>query len=123
MLPGTDRMLTDVAIVPPILMTGIKSASYKTKKSDRTLTEATFEMEILSQCWKSTLKDFKPSPMNHGKGSVLGQLVPVEYYRLTVSETVSIDEPAGGYIEILENRNSARGLWKTKVPWMVIWRR
>ena len=123
MLPGTDRMLTDVAIVPPILMTGIKSASYKTKKSDRTLTEATFEMEILSQCWKSTLKDFKPSPMNHGKGSVLGRLVPVEYYRLTVSETVSIDEPAGGYIEILENRNSARGLWKTKVPWMVIWRR
>ena len=23
-LPGTDRMLTDVAMVPPILMTGIK---------------------------------------------------------------------------------------------------
>ena len=30
-LPGTDRMLTDVAMVPPILMAGIKSASYKTK--------------------------------------------------------------------------------------------
>ena len=27
-LPGTDRMLTDVAMVPPILMAGIKSASY-----------------------------------------------------------------------------------------------
>ena len=101
-LPGTDRMLTDVAIVPPNFMAGIKSASYKTKTSDRTLTEATLEMEILSQFGESTLKDFKPSPMNHGKGSVLGQLAPVEYNRLTVSETVSIDEPAGGYMEMLE---------------------
>ena len=90
-------------------MAGIKSASYKTNRSDRTLTEATLEMEILSQCEESTLKDFKPSPMNHGKGSVVGQLVPVEYNQLTVSETVSIDEPAGGYMEMLEYRNSARG--------------
>ena len=77
-LPGTDRMLTDVAMVPPILMAGIKSASYKTKKSNRTLTGATLEMQILSQCGESTLKDFKPSPINHGKGSVVGQLVPVK---------------------------------------------
>ena len=55
------------------------------------------------------MKDFKPSPMNHGKGSVAGQLIPVEYNRLTVSEAVSIDEPAGGYMEMLEYRNSARG--------------
>ena len=55
-LPGTDRMLTNVAIVPPILMTGIKSASYKTKKSDRTLTGATLEMEILSQYGRVPLK-------------------------------------------------------------------
>ena len=67
------------------------------------------EMEILSQCRESTLEDFKPSPMNHGEGSILGQPVPVEYNRLTVSETVSIDEPAGGYMEILEYRNLARG--------------
>ena len=66
-------------------------------------------MEILSQYGESTLKDFNSSPMNHGEGSVVGQLVSVEYNRLTVSETVSIDEPAGGYMEILENRNSARG--------------
>ena len=103
-LPGTDRMLTDVAMVPPILMAGLKSASYKTKRSDRTLTGATLEMKILSHCGESTLKGFKPSPMNHGKGSVVGQLVPVEYNRLTVSETVSIDEPAGGYMEMLEYR-------------------
>ena len=55
------------------------------------------------------MKDFKPSAMNHGKRSVAGQLVPVEYNRLTVSEAVSIDEPAGGYMEMLEYRNSARG--------------
>ena len=82
---------------------------YKTKKSDRTLTGATLEMEILNQCGESAMKDFKPSPMNHGKESVLGQLVPVEYKRLTLSETVSIDEPAGGYMEMLEYRNSASG--------------
>ena len=96
-------------MVTPILMAGIKSTGYKYKKSDRTLTGATLEMEILSQCGESTMKDFKPSPMNHRKGSVVGQLVPVEYKRLTVSETVSIDEPASGYMEMLEYRSSARG--------------
>ena len=70
-LPGTDRMLTDVAMVPPILMAGIKSTGYKSRRSDRTLTGATLEMEILSHCGESTMKDFKPSPMNHGKGSVV----------------------------------------------------
>ena len=101
-LPGTDRMLTDVSMVPPILMAGIKSTGYKSKRSDRTLTGATLEMEILSQCGESTMKDFKPSPMIHGKVSVVGQPIPVEYNRLTLSENVSIDEPAGGYMEMLE---------------------
>ena len=108
-LPDTDRILTDVAMVPPILMAGKKSTGYKTKKSDSTLTGATLKREIFSQCGESTMKDFKTSPMNHGKGSVVGQLVPVEYNRLTVSETVSIDEPTSGYMEMLEYRNSARG--------------
>ena len=49
-LPGTNRMLTDIAMVPPILMAGIKSTGYKSRRSDRTLTGATLEMEILSQC-------------------------------------------------------------------------
>ena len=48
-LPGTDRMLTDVAMVPPILMAGIMSTGYKSKRSDSTLTGATLETEILSQ--------------------------------------------------------------------------
>ena len=46
-LPGTDRVLTDVAMVPPILMAGIKSTGYITKSSDRTLNGATLEMKIL----------------------------------------------------------------------------
>ena len=96
-----DRMLTDVAMVSPILMAGIKSTGCKSKRSDRTLTGATLEMKILSQKEESTMKDFKPSPMNHGKGSVVEQLVP--------AETLSIDEPAGGYMEMLEYRSSARG--------------
>ena len=65
-------------------------------------------MEILSQCGESTKKEFKPSPMNHGKGSTVGQLVPVEYNRLTLSETVSIEEPAGRYMKMLEYKSSAR---------------
>ena len=70
-LAGTDRKLTDVAMVPPILMAGIKSTGYKSKRSERTLTGATLEMEILSQCGESAMKVLKPSPMNHGKGSVV----------------------------------------------------
>ena len=33
-LPGTDKMLTDIAMVPPILMAGIKSTGYISKRSD-----------------------------------------------------------------------------------------
>ena len=44
--------------------------------------------------------------MNHGKGSVVEPLIPVEHNRLTVSESVSIDEPAGEYMEMVEYRNS-----------------
>ena len=36
-LPGTERKLTDVTMVPPILMAELWCASYKTKRSDRTL--------------------------------------------------------------------------------------
>ena len=124
-LPGTDRELTDVTKVPPILMAGLRSVSYKTKKSDRTLTGATLESEILSQCGKSTVRDFIPSCMNHGKGSVVGQLIPVEYNPLKLAETVSIDEPAGGYMEMVEYRNSARGhlvALENKGPWNSTWR-
>ena len=70
------------------VLAGLKSASYKAKRSNRTLSEAKLEMEILSQCGESTLKDFKPSRINHGKVSHIGQMISVEYNRLTMSETV-----------------------------------
>ena len=108
-LPGTSSTMFDVTMVPPIFMVGLRSASYETKKSDRTLSGATLEMVILSQCGESTLGDFKPPFMNHGKASVIGKLTPVKHNRLKISDTVSIDERAGGYMEMMEYRNSARG--------------
>ena len=53
-LPGTDRKLTVVTMLPPILMAGLGSASYKTNRIDGTLTGATLKMEIISQCGEST---------------------------------------------------------------------
>ena len=47
--------------------------------------------------------------MNHGKRSFVGQLTPVEHNRLTISDTVSKDEPAGDYMKMMEYRNSPRG--------------
>ena len=70
-LPGTSRTMTNVTMVSHILVAGLRSASYKTKRSDRNLTGATLEMEILSQCGESTLRDFRPSCMNKGKGGVI----------------------------------------------------
>ena len=60
-LPGTDRILTDVTMVSPILMAGIKSTGFKTKRSDRSLTGATLEMEILSQCGELLSMDLPDS--------------------------------------------------------------
>ena len=51
-LPGTDRMLTDVAMVPPILIAGIKSTGFKSKRSDRTLTGATFGNGDTQPMWR-----------------------------------------------------------------------
>ena len=46
-LPGTDRLLTDVAMVSPILMA--EKNQPVTKPSNRTLTGATLEMEELEK--------------------------------------------------------------------------
>ena len=65
-------------------------------------------MGILSECGDSTLRDFKPSRMNHGEESVVGEMIPVKRSRLTVSDTVRIDELAGSFFEMMEFRKSAR---------------
>ena len=69
--PGTSTKMTDVTMVPPVLITELRSASHKTTRSNRTLTGATLKMEILSQCGERTLRNFKPLCMNHAKGSVM----------------------------------------------------
>ena len=113
---GTSRTMTDVTMVPPILMAGLRSASYRTKRSDLTLTGATSQMKYSANGGKYPW-GFIPSCLNHGKRSVIGQLTPVAYNRWTVSDTVSIDEPAVGYMELVEDRNSARGnLLTQKLP-------
>ena len=38
-----------------------------------------------------------------------GQLDAVEYSRVTVPESVHMGDPAGGYVEMMKARNSARG--------------
>ena len=65
----------------------------KIKPGSKVMGRKTLEMEILSQCGDSTLRDFKHSRINCGKGCVVGQLIPVEYSRLTVSNTLTIEEP------------------------------
>ena len=50
--------------VPLILMAGLRSASYMTKRKDRTLTRANLEMELLSQCGECIVRDFRPSCMH-----------------------------------------------------------
>ena len=77
-LPGTSKTMTDVMMVPPIIIAGMRSANYKTQRSDRTLPVAILEMDILSQYGESTLRDLRPSCMNHGKRIVIGQLTPWE---------------------------------------------
>ena len=67
-LSGTDRILTDIAMVPPILMAGIKSFGYKSKRSDRTLTGAALEMEILSQCGESKMEGLQAISHESWKG-------------------------------------------------------
>ena len=89
----TSKMMTELAMVPTILMAGLRKASFKTERSDLTLTGATLALEILSQGGERTLKDFKRSSVKQGKVSIAVQLTLVEHNRMTVPETVTIDEP------------------------------
>ena len=89
-------------MVLSIIMAVLKSASHKTARSYHSLPEEF--LEVMNQCGESTLKDQKPASLNHGKGSCAGQLTPVKHSRLTTSKTVTIDEPAGGYIKMMETQ-------------------
>ena len=81
----------------------------KSKKTARTLADTKLEMEIISRCGSGGLEDYRPSRTNMAKLKLEGQLDVVEYSRVTVPESVHMGDPAGGYVEMLKARNSARG--------------
>ena len=96
-------------LIPPMLLAGLTTTAVRSKKTARTLADTKLEMEIISQCGSGGLEDYRPSRTNIAKLKLEGQLDVVEYSRVTVPESVHIGDPAGGYVEMLKARNSARG--------------
>ena len=96
-------------LIPPMLLAGLTTTAVRSKKTARTLADTKLEMEIISQCGSGGLEDYRPSRTNIAKLKLEGQLDVVEYSRVTVPESVHMGDPAGGYVEMLKARNSARG--------------
>ena len=96
-------------LIPPMLLAGLTVTATRSKKTARTLADTKLEMEIISQCGSGGLEDYRPSRINMAKLKLEGQLDVVEYSRMTVPESVHMGDPAGGYVEMLKARNSARG--------------
>ena len=66
-------------------------------------------MEVTSQCGSGGLDDHRPLQINVARMKLEGQLDVVEYSRINVRESVHMEDLAGGYVEMLKARNSARG--------------
>ena len=96
-------------LIPPMLLAGLITTATKSKKNARTLADTQLEMEIISQCGSGGLDDYRLSRTNMARMKLEGQLDVVEYSRNTVPESFHMRDPAGGYVEILKARNSARG--------------
>ena len=96
-------------LIPPMLLAGLTTTATKSKKTARTLADTKLEMEIISQCGSGGFDDYMPSRTNMARMRLEGQLDVVEYSRVTVPESVHMGDPAGGYVEMLKSRNSARG--------------
>ena len=92
-----------------MLLAGLTTTATKSKKTARTLADTKLEMEIISQCGSGGLEEYRPSRTNMTTIKLEGQLDVVEYSRVTVPESVHMGDPAGGYVEMLKARNSARG--------------
>ena len=93
----------------PMLMAGLTTTATKSKKNARTLADTQLELEVISQCGSGVLDDYKLSRTNMARMKLEGQLDLVEYSRITAPESVHMGDPAGGYVEMLKARNSARG--------------
>ena len=81
----------------------------RSKKNARSLADTKLEMEVISQSGSGGLDDYKPSRTNMARMKLEGQLDVVDYSRITVPDSVHVGDLAGGYVEILKARNSARG--------------
>ena len=93
----------------PMFLAGLTTTATKSKKTARTLADTKLEMEIISQCGSGGLDDYRPSRTIMARMKLRGQLDVVEYSRVTVPELVHMGDPAGGFVEMLKARNSARG--------------
>ena len=96
-------------LIPPMLLAGLTTTATKSKKNVGTLADTKLEMEVISQCGSGGLDDYKPSRANMARMKLEGQLDVVELSRITVPDSVHVGDPAGGYVEMLKARNSARG--------------
>ena len=96
-------------LIPPMLLAGLTTMATRSKKSTRFLADTKLEMGVISQCGSGGLDDYKPSRTNMARMKLEGQLGVVENSRITVPDTVHMGNPAGGYVEMLKARNSARG--------------
>ena len=96
-------------LIPPILLAGLTTTATRSKKSARNLADTKLKMEAISQCGSGGLDDYKPSRTYLARMKLEGQLGVVEYSRITVSDSAHLGNPAGGYVEMLKARNSARG--------------
>ena len=89
------------------------------RKPDTTYVTGRLDLNGLeiNQCGSGGLDDYKPSQTNMAMMKLEGQLGVVEYSRITVPDSVHMGDPAGGYVEMLKARNSARGhllTWSAK---------
>ena len=96
-------------LISPMLLAGLTTTAVRSKKTARTLADTKLEMEIISQCGSGGLEDYRPSRTNMARLKLEGQLDVVEYSRVTVPESVHMGDPAGGYVDMLKARDSARG--------------
>ena len=94
-----------------MLLAGLISTASKSKKNARTLADTKLEIEVIIQCGSGGLDDYKPSRRNLAQMKLEGLLGVVEYSRITIPNSVHLGDPAGGYVEMLKARNSARGHW------------
>ena len=95
-------------LIPPMLLAALISTASKSKKSARTLADTKLEMEAIGQCGSGGLDYYKLSRTNMVRMK-LGKLGVVEYSRITKPDSAFMEDPAGGYVEMLKARNSVRG--------------